>query len=249
MNALRRFRNSWLATALTLALALPLQANLITNPGFEAGLSGWTVVDQIGSDGSFFIQSGTLSPVNGLVVPPPPEGTYAAMSDGQGPGSRVLFQDFVVANSSVHTVGFSLFIGNGNGSPDFFTPPTLDFATPALNQRARVDIITNSADPFSLNAADIVMNLFETAPGSPLVSGYNAYLFDASAALQAYQGTTLRLRFAAVDNVAPMNIGVDAVRVDNVPFSVPDGLPWQAPALALTGLLILAAMQSRRRTA
>jgi len=48
----------------------------------------------VGSEGSFFSQSGSVSPINGDPVPPP-EGTKAAMTDAQGPGSHVLYQDFV----------------------------------------------------------------------------------------------------------------------------------------------------------
>jgi hypothetical protein len=65
----------------------------IANGGFEAGLGGWTSADQVGSDGTFFWQIGTASPVNGDPVPAPPGGLYAAMTDAQGPGSHVLYQN------------------------------------------------------------------------------------------------------------------------------------------------------------
>ena len=54
---------------------------VIAKGGFEAGLTSWTKADQLGSEGTFFSQSGTLSPVNGDPVPAPPEGTKAAMTD------------------------------------------------------------------------------------------------------------------------------------------------------------------------
>ena len=38
---------------------------VISNGGFESGLTSWTKADQLGSDGTFSSQSGTLSPVNG----------------------------------------------------------------------------------------------------------------------------------------------------------------------------------------
>jgi hypothetical protein len=71
------------ATAFVMALALPGPARavpLIINGGFEAGLSAWITVDAAGSDGTFFLQSGTTSPSSGDPVPAPPEGTMAAMS-------------------------------------------------------------------------------------------------------------------------------------------------------------------------
>lgn len=220
-------------------VACTLHAQVIVNGGFESGLAGWTSADQLGSDGSFMIQSGTMSPVNGFAVPAPPQGTWAAMTDAQGPGSHVLFQDFVVPTSSVINLEFSLFIGNGNGAPDFFTPPTLDFATTALNQRVRVDLMTTTSDPFSLLGPDIVLNVFETMPGSPLVMGYNPFQVDVTAALLPYQGMTLRLRFAEVDNVAPMNLGVDAVAVTTGRTNVPDTLSLGALASTLLALFAL----------
>src|SRR5688572_17946521 len=201
-----------LAGALACAFPALTHAALIVNGGFESGFTGWTRVDQLGSEGTFLLQSGTASPVNGFVVPAPPGGSNAAMTDAAGPGSHVLYQDFVVPTGPAsYSIAFSLFINNG--APNFVVPATLDFATPALNQRARVDIMRSSADPFSLVAADILMNLYQTQPGDPLVSGYNSLQFDISAVLQANQGATLRLRFAEVDNVAPFNLGVDNIAI------------------------------------
>ena len=109
--------------ALAFTTVSQLQAGLITNGGFESGLSGWTLANQAGGDGTFSIQTGTSSPINGDPVPAPPEGTNAAMSDGGGPGSHVLYQDFAVANTSLAlaTLSFELFIGN-RSSLGFFTP-------------------------------------------------------------------------------------------------------------------------------
>jgi hypothetical protein len=204
--------------ALAFALTLPAYAGFITNGGFEAGFAGWTALDQIGGDGSFVPQTGTLSPVNGFTVPPPPEGSTAAMTDALAPGSHVLYQDFVVPIGLPGAIAyFFLFINNGNGAPDFFTPPHLDFATPDLNQRARVDLMTTAADPFSMAPGDVLQNLFETRPGDPLVSGYNSFAIDVSSHLLMMQGKKLRLRFAAVDNVAPFNFGVDRVDINVIP--------------------------------
>lgn len=218
MKSVNQHKTVWLSAALAWSLTLPVQAGLIVNGGFESGFSGWTRVDQVGSEGTFILQTGTASPVNGFAVPAPPGGTTAAMTDAFGPGSHVLYQDFVVPVSVLDaSIGFSLFINNGNGSPSFFTPATLDFATTALNQQARVDIISASADPFSLAAADVIQNLFQTTTADPLVSGYNNFLIDVTSQLQAHQGQTLRLRFAETDNVSPFNLGVD-----NVNLSIPE---------------------------
>ena len=102
-----------LKAALACALTLPVQADLITNGGFESGLTGWTRVDQVGSDGTFFVQSGTTSPVLGNPVPAPPQGSRAAMTDAEAGGSHVLYQDFVVPTGLTTVfLTFDLFIHN-----------------------------------------------------------------------------------------------------------------------------------------
>ena len=63
---------------------------LILNGGFESGFTSWTRLNQLGSEGAFSLQTGTVSPVNGDPVPPPPGGMFAAMTDALGPGSHVL---------------------------------------------------------------------------------------------------------------------------------------------------------------
>ncbi len=210
--------------------------DLIANGGFETGFSGWTRVDQLGSDGTFQLQTGTASPVNGFTVPGPREGLRSAMSDSVGPGSHVLYQDFVVpALVPGATLKFSIFVNNG--ATAFSVPNSLDFSTPALNQQARVDILRGGTDPFSLAPADVLFNAFQTALNSPLVTGYNDFTIDVGALLAANAGQTLRLRFAEVDNVNFFNFGVDAVSLTIIP----------APsALALAGIVVLGASRRRR---
>ncbi len=220
---------------MSLMVALPsTAAPTITNGGFEAGFTGWTRVDQLGSDGTFFLQAGTASPVNGDPVPAPPEGTTAAMTDAQGPGSHVLYQDFLASTANAMLL-FDLFLGNRD--TDFFAPASLDFSTPTLNQQARVDIMLASADPFSVAAADILQNLYQTASGDPLVSGYSTHSADISAVLTANAGQTLRLRFAETDNVFTFQLGVDDVRIQ---AAVPE------PGSALLLVAALAALLVRR---
>ena len=233
------------AAAVALCLAGASQAiagPVILNGGFESGFVNWTRADQLG-DGAFFLQSGTLSPSNGDLVPAPPGGVFAAMTDAFGPGSHVLYQDFVVGASSA-TLSFDLFIGNRWNS-DFYTadPATvgLDFSTPALNQQARVDILKSSADPFSVAASDVLLNLYQTNPGDPSVSGYNAFSFDLSALFATHLGQTLRLRFAETDNVSPFQFGVDNVSLESTP------VPEPASSLALLGLGLAALGAFRRR--
>lgn len=213
-----------LPAALACALSTPAQAELITNGGFESGFAGWTRFDQVGSDGTFFVQTGTTSPVNGFTVPAPPGGANAAMTDSSAGGAHVLYQDFVVpiiVGSA--SVSFSLFLNNGADAYYSPSPATLDWAGTNqaggqnLNQQARVDIISTAADVFSVAVGSVLQPLFQTKPGDPLVSGYNPFLIDITALLQAHPGETLRLRFTETDNVNFFNLGVDNVSLSTIP--------------------------------
>ena len=202
-----------LGAVLGLVLMSPLMAQeLISNGGFESGFNGWTRVDQVGSEGTWSQQTGTASPVNGFTVPAPPAGSSAAMTDAQGPGSHILYQDFVVP-VTLTTAALQLQLYVNNHAVDFFSPTTLDFSTTALNQQFRIDIVTTSADPFSLAPADVLLNIFQTQPGNPLVSGYNTIFSDLTLLFSTHPGETLRLRLAEVDNVNFLDIGVDEVSI------------------------------------
>jgi len=238
MKARSRIAAPMAAAAILVLLASPSADALpvISNGGFESGFASWTRADQLGSEGTFMLQTGTASPVGGDPVPAPPEGTTAAMTDALGPGSHVLYQDFFVPLGGA-ILNFDLFLGNRANA--FFTPAngTLDFSTPALDQQARADIIRTSADPFSVAAADVFLNLYQTKPGDPLISGYNTITTDISALLASQVGQTLRLRFAETDNVFTFQMGVD-----NVGFAVPE------PASALLFGAALAALVAARRS-
>jgi hypothetical protein len=218
--------------AIAQAAASPARADvLVINGGFEAGLAGWTRVDQLGSEGTFFLQTGTASPVNATTVPAPPAGVRAAMSDAQGPGAHVLYQDFLVPAIPIVAarVTFDLFVGNRATAFSTPNPASLDFSTPALNQQARVDILRSGTDPFSVSALDVLANVYQTRPGDPLVSGYTTVSLDVTTVLAANIGNTLRLRFAEVDNVFTFQFGVDNVSLITTPIPEPS-------CLALCGL-------------
>jgi hypothetical protein len=249
MNAIQALRAITLAAALVCALAGEAQAVTINNGGFESGFSSWTRVDQVGSDGGFALQTGNTSPVNGFSVVAPPEGATAAMSDQQGPGAHALYQDFFVdASASARFIKFSLYLNSG---VEFTNPGSLDFATPSLNQQARVDIMTTSADPFSVAGGDVLQTLFQTQSSDPLESGYTNYLIDVTSLLQAHQGQTLRLRFAEADNVSFLNFGVDDVAFveRNGGDLVPEPSSLALAASGLLPLLSLTSLRRRRRVA
>ncbi len=236
----------WIAVMIVGAAAANAQAaNIVNNGGFESGFTSWTRSDQVGSEGTFALQTGTLSPVNGDPVPAPPGGLTAAMTDAQGPGSHVLYQDVVVpALVPSATLSFDLFVGNRANA--FFTPATLDFATPTLNQQARVDILTTAAVPFSVGASDVLLNAFKTNAGDPLVSGYTHYTMDVTSLLNAHLSQTLRVRFSEVDNVFTFQLGVDNVALDvGASQTVPE--PGSSVLIVTAAGVALAWQRHRRR--
>jgi hypothetical protein len=240
---MRYIRSTFAALVIACVLANGAAAQqLITNAGFESGLAGWTVLDQPGGDGSWFSQSGTGSPLNGFPVPAPPEGSFAAMTDQGGPGSHVLYQDFVVpVGVTGATFSFQYYLQNQNGA--FFTPSSLDF-TVSPNQQARVDIITTAADPFSVAGGDVLLNLYQTQVGDPATSGYSLVGGSLTSFLAAHGGQTLRLRFAEVDNQFFFQNGVDDVSIQvNHTAAVPEA----GSAMLLFGGAVPLMLLIRRR--
>jgi hypothetical protein len=146
----------------------------------------------------------------GLPVPAPPGPTHAAMTDQFNPGSHVLIQNFTVPDLVLSaTLSFERYIDNH--ASGFFTANSLSF-TGGPNQQARVDILAdNPGNDFSVAPADVLLNVFQTNPGDPLVSGYTLQSNDLFAFLQAHEGQTLRLRFAETDSLSFFHFGVDQV--------------------------------------
>jgi len=244
MKTLLNLKPIWFSAFLACAFSSQAHATSIINGGFEAGFTGWTRADQLGSEGTFALQTGTTSPVTGTVVPAPPGGSIAGMTDAQGPGSHVLYQTFTVdALVSLATLNFDLFIGNR--ATAFFAPNTLDFATPTLNQQARVDIIASGADPFSLAPSDVLLNLFKTNPGDALVSGYTHLSIDVTSLFNSHFNVPLTLRFAETDNVLTFQMGVDNVAIQSSPSqAIPEPSSW---ILTFTGLFAIFWVRRRAR--
>ena len=228
------------AALLAGALAAPASAQIIINGSFESGFTGWTRAEQTGSNGTFALQSGLASPVNAFAVPAPPAGANAAMTDSTAGGAHVLYQDFTIPVGPIPSANVTFSYYLNNHATAYINPGHLDWGLTSnpgglnLNQQARVDIMTTTADPFSVAAADILQNLLQTNATTPLVTGYNSHFVDVTALFLARQGQTVRLRFAETDNVNFFNFGVDNVTV-NIP----------APSALALGLLSFVA---RRRT-
>lgn len=208
------------------------QGNLFQNGSFETGdFSGWTVIQNTPSGGDWFVYSGDLSPISVLQVLPPPDGTFAAITDQGDPSSQVLYQDIDVPQGSDECSVIIYYENRAEGG--FVTGADLS-QLDGPNQQARIDIMDPTADPFDVGAG-IFLNIFQTNPGDPLVLGYTTINFD----LSDFAGSTVRFRAAEVDNQGVFNFAIDNVlclSATNIPTLSEWGMIAAAAGLGLIGL-------------
>lgn len=184
--------------------------HLIENGGFETGtFAGWTVVDVAGGDTvGFRVINDTLTPVSNHVVLAPPESTYAAITDQNGEGTHLLYQDVSLPEGRTATLRATIYLQNE--APDYVIAPTAGLAFDSEpNQQFRVDVMNPAADVTDVGAG-VLLNVYRTDPGDPLASGY----IQLTADLTPFAGQTVRIRFAEVDNQNWLHAGVDAVDVE-----------------------------------
>jgi D-alanyl-D-alanine carboxypeptidase len=185
---------------------------------FESGsLDGWTI-DRRGSGSWFVYRDGKQAPdpkqsdpFVPFRVPNPPQGQFGAVTDTNGPGTRILYRDLKLEGR--YLLELTLFYTNGfdglsGYSSSFVTPRTLALNA-GPNQQFRVDLLVPSAAVDSMAEADIRATVFETQPGAPTRRSPAPVTFD----LSRWEGQTLRLRIATADNQGPMRAGVDNIRL------------------------------------
>ncbi len=196
------------ATGLTAATSLPFDIVLPVpaNGGFESGvLTPWTLTNA--GSGDFFVMSGTTTPQSFSVVLPPPEGTWAAVTDQGGPGMHIIHQDVVVPTSGTTALSAIVYLENQFGAFIVDSASGLRHDLNA-NQHFRVDIMDPSA-PVDDVGSGVLLNVFLTLPGDSTSLPYTTITAD----LTPFAGLTIRLRFARVDNQFFFNAAVDAVSV------------------------------------
>jgi hypothetical protein len=183
----------------------------VPNGDFETGdFSGWKRANQSGGSGSWFVYSGTTSPLNGIPIAAPPQGNFAATTDQPGPGSHVLYRNIKLRSGRTHKLSFYLYYRNF--APGFSTPRTLNY-TIIFNQQYRVDVLKPTGSPFTVSDNGILKPLFQTEVGDPNTLAPTLLTFN----LTPFAGQTVRLRFAEVDNQDNFLASVDRVRVTSTP--------------------------------
>ena len=223
LGALRgvKGRRSAVAAALVALVALSsvlvgcrARPRVIVVDDFESGaITGWQAVGG-GSGGWFLYSDGHKAPDPAqsdpnvpFDVPDPPQGRFAAVTDVNGPGTRILYRDlrlegrFSLQLSVFHT-----------GTGPFSSPATLAYDTPEANQQFRIDLLRPSAPIDSVAKDDVLVNVFHTSPGDPARRQPTETRVDVS----AWAGQTVRLRLATTDNQGPLRVGVDNIRFQRI---------------------------------
>ena len=186
------------------------KANVIDD--FESGtLAGWKI-ERSGVGGWFVYTNGKTPPNPSesdpnfpFDVPNPPQGKFAAVTDMNNPGRRILYRD--VKLDRRYTLRLTVFYVNAGS---LSSPDTLDYESPSENQQYRIDIVTPSAPVDSVAATHVLANVFRTSPGDADRREPSVVTVD----LSKWEGQTVRLRLVSVDNRGPLRAGVDDIRLE-----------------------------------
>jgi D-alanyl-D-alanine carboxypeptidase len=223
LGALRgvKGRRSAVAAALVALVALSsllvgcqAQPKRIVVDDFESGaITSWQAVGG-GSGGWFAYADGRKAPDPAqsdpnvpFEVPDPPQGRFAAVTDMNGPGTRILYRDLrLEGRFSLQLTVF--YAGDGPLS----SPASLAYDTPEANEQFRIDLVGPSAPIDSVAKGDVLANVFRTSPGDPVRRQPTEVRVDVS----AWAGQTVRLRLATTDNQGPLRVGVDNIRFERI---------------------------------
>lgn len=226
-------------------------SQLIVNGGFETGtLSGWTLSSEAGSyaGSDFFASKSTTTPISGSATSGAESGTYYAVSDGVGPATEVLSQTFTVPTglSSV-VLSYSLFVDSASGDV-IDTAAGLDYSQGA-NQYADVSLLSSGTSVFSTSSG-VLRDFYQgTDNAAPIPNAYTNYSFNITSLVSA--GGTFTLRFAEVDNLGPLNMGIDNVSIVTTavtPTPEPDSVTLGfLSMIAFSALLLIRNNAARRR--
>jgi CubicO group peptidase (beta-lactamase class C family) len=205
---------------------------------FESGaLTGWRAVGG-GSGGWFIYTDGSKAPDRArsdasvpFDLPNPPQGKFAAVTDTNGPGTRILYRDVKLdGRFRLHLTVFYAGVGG------FSSPQTLAYDDTGANQQFRIDLVAPAAPIDSVAHRDVLANIFATSADDPDRREPSTVSVD----LSRWAGRTVRLRLAATDNNGPLRAGVDDIRfepIDANPNARIDLPATKKPARALNLVL------------
>jgi hypothetical protein len=220
MGGVRGRRSAAAAAALVAVVALSwflsgceAQPGTIVVEDFEPGaIAGWQAVGS-GLGGWFVYADGHEAPDPAqsdpsvpFDVPDPPQGRFAAVTDMNGPGTRILYRDLRLEGR--FTLQVTVFYA---GTGPFSSPATLAYDAPEANQQFRIDLLR--LGPHRLGgqgrcAGQHLPHLAGRSGPPPADRG----TLDVS----AWAGQTVRLRLAGTDNQGPLRVGVDNIRLRRI---------------------------------
>jgi D-alanyl-D-alanine carboxypeptidase len=214
MSEVRDRRSAVVVAALVAVVALgllllgrPAQPSTVIVDDFESGaITGWQAVGS-GSGGWSVYADGHSDPNVPFELPDPPQGKYAAATDMNGPGTRILYRDLSLDGR--FTLQVTVFY---TSAAPLSSPNSLAHDTPEANEQLRIDLLRPSAPIDSVAKDDVLVNLFHTSPGDPVRRQPTEVRVD----LSAWAGHTVRLRLATTDNQGPLRAGVDNIRFEPV---------------------------------
>jgi len=193
---------------------------LIVNGGFESGLSGWTVTDA-GGPGSFYANTGTITPLNGFPTVGANSGTGYAVTDQFGPGSHAISQSFTANGADHYSLTFSMFVNDWLGGGQF---------------GGLVYLVDGAGDP--LGGIGQVLYSADTGVTDGAPNPYVTETIDITGDLVG--GNTYQLVFLESDQFAPISVGVDDVSLVVTP---------EPAGLMPLSLALLAAVVALRKRA
>jgi hypothetical protein len=204
-------RLTFYAVVLTAAASFANASDVFINGGFETGdFTGWTTNIEGGSSGSLFVASGSTTPNSSHLTAGPASGSFYAVTDQSGGGAYALTQSFTVAPGETVEVSFDLFANDYAGTTTFgpldYTAGPVEFAT--------VDLLTGSANPFSMSPSDVLENFYSGSDAGANPNPWTSYSFDITSLVGG--GGTFQIRFGEADNENYFNLGIDNVSVDEV---------------------------------
>ena len=202
------------ATALATATRAKSTPASQADEDFESGTLAKWQVDRNGAGGWFVYSDGKKPPDPSqsdpnfpFDVPNPPQGKFAAVVDANAPGRRILYRDVALdGRYRLHLTVFYVNLGT------FSAATETSRATISDEQQFRIDVVSASAPITSVAKQHVLGTIFRAQPGDPARRSPFEITYD----LSSWEGQTVRLRFAAADNHAPLRAGVDAIRFERL---------------------------------
>jgi hypothetical protein len=170
------------------------------------------VEDELEEAEFFLGQLEAESPEGQERIEPPYEGNFDAVADERDPSSMILYQDVALEPGVPQQL--SLYFNYRSLAPIAVpSPDSLSDEIGGPNQQVRVDVMGAGTAPEALAPGAILTTLYASSgPTDPMQIPWTHLTAD----LSAYEGQTVRIRVAVVDNQNFLFAGVDDVTLTSL---------------------------------